>query len=372
MPTVGIRAEEWWLMEDLIYEAAVVPEQWPQVLDKLSAQVCAEGAILANVSEPDCPWFSSDGVTELYERFFERGLAYDNPKTQALLESTYPGFISDALYLGEDWMARQDVYRDFLWEHGFGYAAGTTIRIPSGDVVAFSIEKKRDLGPVEQKDLDVLDGYRPHLARAALLASQLQFARMEAALQALQLANLPTAVVKANGRVIDCNAAFNELSPQIVVQARDRLGFRDDRSNRFFRSVLLEAKERGQRTSAPGHSFPIPAVPGSPPAVVHIVPIAGAARDIFLGTAFLTIVTPVDERTIPSVDLIQGLFDLTPAEAKVGGNLARGETVQSTATEFGVSVETVRTHVKSLLAKSGMERQTDFVAAIASIPPVDR
>ncbi|WMS43232.1 hypothetical protein RDV64_02185 [Acuticoccus sp. MNP-M23] len=357
-------------MEDLIYEAAVFPEKWPRVLDQLSTKVSAEGGVLANISDPTCPWSSSDGVRNLYDRFFAGGLAYNNARTKALRANRHNGFISDALYLGEKWMSQQEIYHDFLWRHGFGYSAGTTIRIPSGDIIAFSIEKKRQLGPVPQEDLDILDRYRPHLARAALVSSQLQFARLEAALQALQIANLPTAVIGDNGRVVDCNASFLGLSPQIVVQARDSLRFRDETANIYYRSVVERHRAWNRRRSAQGHSFPIPAGAGASPAIVHIVPIAGSAREIFLRTAFFVIVTPVEWNRASAAEMIQGIFDLTPAEAKVGASLARGESVQSTAVDFGVSVETVRSHVKSLLAKSGMERQTDFVATMASVPPI--
>lgn len=129
-------------LEDKIYEAAVVTEAWPAVLGQISALVGAEGAILANVSDPSSPWIASDGVKSLFECFYEGGWAYNNAKTRALLKNTHPGFIRDAIYLGEDWMEKQEVYREFSWKHGFGYAAGTTVQTPSGDVIAFSFEKR--------------------------------------------------------------------------------------------------------------------------------------------------------------------------------------------------------------------------------------
>ncbi|TDK29908.1 LuxR family transcriptional regulator [Rhizobium deserti] len=353
---------------DAVYEAAFLSDRWADVLDRLAKDVGAEGTILANISDPTAPWIASDGVAQLYECFFQGGWAYNNAKTMALLDNAHPGFISDALYLGEDWMAQQAVYRDFYWKHGFGYAAGTTIRIPSGDVIGISIEKKRELGPVVQQDLDRLDILRPHLARAALLGSQLQFARIEAALQALQLASLPAAMVRNNGTMIECNSLFHAFTGHIVFQPSDGLRFKSRAADTAYRSFLEAWRNRGGSIS--GASWPIKGSSDAAPAVAHLVPIKGAARDIFLRTAFFLIITPVHRSNLPSVEIIQGLFDLTPTEAKIGRKLAGGETIDSTARSFGISVETVRSHVKAILSKSGMSRQTDFVAAVATIMPI--
>jgi DNA-binding CsgD family transcriptional regulator len=69
----------------------------------------------------------------------------------------------------------------------------------------------------------------------------------------------------------------------------------------------------------------------------------------------------------PPVELVQTLFDLTPAEARVARSLASGKTVEAIATEGGVSLTTVRTHVRGVLAKTGCERQAEVVALLTGI-----
>ena len=55
------------------------------------------------------------------------------------------------------------------------------------------------------------------------------------------------------------------------------------------------------------------------------------------------------------------VFALTPAEARVAARLAQGSTVQALAAEQCVSINTVRTHVRNLLHKFGVNRVTDVV-----------
>jgi DNA-binding CsgD family transcriptional regulator len=53
----------------------------------------------------------------------------------------------------------------------------------------------------------------------------------------------------------------------------------------------------------------------------------------------------------PPVELIQSLFDLTPAEARIARSLVSGKTVEEIALERSISVNTVRTHVRGVLRR---------------------
>jgi DNA-binding CsgD family transcriptional regulator len=59
------------------------------------------------------------------------------------------------------------------------------------------------------------------------------------------------------------------------------------------------------------------------------------------------------------------LFDLTPAEARVARSLASGKTVEDIATDGGISPNTIRTHVRGVLEKTGC--QVDIVALLTAI-----
>ncbi|MGH6868554.1 MAG: helix-turn-helix transcriptional regulator, partial [Methylocella sp.] len=69
----------------------------------------------------------------------------------------------------------------------------------------------------------------------------------------------------------------------------------------------------------------------------------------------------------PPVELVQSLFDLTPAEARVARGLASGKTVEAIATDGGTSANTIRTHVRGVLEKTGCNRQVDIVALLTAI-----
>jgi DNA-binding CsgD family transcriptional regulator len=114
-------------------------------------------------------------------------------------------------------------------------------------------------------------------------------------------------------------------------------------------------------------SFPVRAAAVDAMMVAHIVPIRLSARDIFVRSAAVLVMTPVTLPQAPPVELVQSLFDLTPAEARVARSLASGKTVEDIATDGGISPNTIRTHVRGVLEKTGCTRQVDIVALLTAI-----
>ncbi len=66
---------------------------------------------------------------------------------------------------------------------------------------------------------------------------------------------------------------------------------------------------------------------------------------------------------------MRSLFDLTPAEARVARGLASGKAVDDIAVEGDVSPNTIRTHVRGVLQKTGCSRQAEVVALLNGIFP---
>jgi DNA-binding CsgD family transcriptional regulator len=69
----------------------------------------------------------------------------------------------------------------------------------------------------------------------------------------------------------------------------------------------------------------------------------------------------------PSAELVQSLFDLTPAEARVARGLSAGETLEEIASTGGVSRNTIRTQLRGALEKTGCRRQVEVVALLSGI-----
>jgi DNA-binding CsgD family transcriptional regulator len=76
------------------------------------------------------------------------------------------------------------------------------------------------------------------------------------------------------------------------------------------------------------------------------------------------IAIPISIGASPDPLVLEGLFDLTTAEARVARAVSIGQSVNSIASENAVSLETVRSQLKMVLHKTGTHRQSELAALL--------
>jgi DNA-binding CsgD family transcriptional regulator len=347
-----------------IYEAAAEPDLWPSVLHELGELVdAAGGIILTRRADSWTGWRCSDlMISRTTDAWMGPGGGAGRTKaTSRLIAFDRAGFVAENEGFTEQEWLEDSVMSEWCGPLGLHHCAATAIPVPTGDLVLVQLNRRKGKRPFDQSDIARLDGFRPHLARAGLLAARWRLERLRAAAQALAIIGLPAAVLDASGRVVAANELIEAMRPHISWLPKDRIALLDPAAD-----GMLNRAVTGMAfpTAASARSFPSKGA-GGDPAVVHLIPISGAARDLFGGGLSLITVTPVAAPAAPDAALIQGLFDLTPAEARVARAVTQQKTVEEIASEFDVSRETVRTQIKSLLAKTGCARQLDLAMLLA-------
>jgi DNA-binding CsgD family transcriptional regulator len=348
-----------------VYEAGAVPDMWPDALSAISDLVGGQGAILLTAREGRAKWLASPGFSEDMEAYFN-GHHVDNERTRRLMALQHPGFVTDLDVFKPDEIEHQKVYQEFWFPRGYGWGVATVIPVPSGDTLIYHAERKRSDGPVPKELVDVLDRLRPHLARAALLSARLDLQRAQAMAQALAALGLPAAVLNRARRLVASNDLFAPLVPGIAQDRSARLTLADTSADRLFAEALARVESRS--IGAPSvSSVPIPAQGQWPPMIVHVLPVSGAAEDVFAFASAIVVVTPVVPRDVPAAKVIQGLFDLTPGEAKIAALIGSGEQPRETAVKLGIAEETARSVLKRVFSKTGVRRQAELVALLGGV-----
>lgn len=353
------------LLIDHIYEAAVIPERWNDVLAKLARVAGAKDAVLiAARGATFSRWLTSspdfDEVVEAHSQRYP-----ENLRTSRLVAAQYAGFLQDRDVMSQDEIDREPVYCDYLIPKGYGSGVATAIFSPSGDNIIIHAEYNHTRGPERPEILAELDQLRPHFARAALLSSRLGLERARAMTEALGMLGLPCAVLRGPGKVYAANTAFEALMPELIQDRSDRVYLAD----RVADELLADALRRVSLRLSAGavNSIPVAAGEGKIPYILHLLPVQGAAHDVFTRATSLLVVTPVDRSAVPTAGVLQGLFDLTPAEARVARGIGEAKTVEWLADSLGISRETVRSQLKSVLAKTGVGRQAELVRLLAGV-----
>lgn len=350
---------------DLIYESAILFEKWPEVLRLTARLVSSRDALLGSIGEDDARFVvSSDSYRRHIEELMERFPLRSMERTRRLLESTHPGFLREIDVFEPGEVESDPVYQQVLLPQGYGAGAATAIATPLGDKIIIHCERPAAEGQFDEKAIARLDGLRPHFARSALLARQLGFEQARAATRALDLMGIPGAALALGGRVVSANSRFADLVPKVLQDLRSGVALVDPQANRMLRLALNRLSRAD--SADPVQSIAVPAAGDTPPLVVHLAPIRGEARDVFVGTAVLLFVTLIEPRPGLAPGIVQGLFDLTPAEARLAALIAAGYGPIGAAPRLGVTTETARTTLKRILAKVGVHRQAELVGLLQS------
>ncbi len=355
---------------DAIYEAALVPERWPNVLGRISRSLDGVGGLLFTSRLDRMQWTSSPDIYENFVEFVRDGWAARNqrmPRMATLPDSSH-AFVRDADCMTAAEMDADSVYSEFFRKRGLGWATGTLLDVPSGDSIVFSFERAYRDGPTPREFLPALNDLRPHLARAALMASRLGLERARSMAATMEMLGLPGAVLTETGRLAAANPLFEALVPKSVQDRRDRIHLVHQPADDLL-AVAIGSLSVLRDAGGTTRSVPVPATEDQPPLILHLVPVRAAALDIFTASSALLVVTPVDRVMMPDAQLLRGLFDLTAAEARVASGIVAGKTLEQLAGDNGLSRETVRSQLRGVFAKTGMRRQSELIRLLAGWTP---
>jgi DNA-binding CsgD family transcriptional regulator len=235
---------------------------------------------------------------------------------------------------------------------------------PDGENIIFHAEGDYSRGPYEKSVLASLDDLRPHLARSAMLSSRLSFERARTSVETLSALGFAACAVRQNGSILVANADFARGDGFWTTRFADRVALHDRRGDRQLAdSLALILGDAGVR------SIPIRRQGEGAAAVLHVVPVRRAAHDLFNQAAAILVLTMAVPGPTAQTPLLQALFDLTATEADLAARIGAGQTVEQVASTDAKGVETVRSQLKSVLAKTGCRRQTDLARLLNQLVP---
>jgi PAS domain S-box-containing protein len=174
----------------------------------------------------------------------------------------------------------------------------------------------------------------------------------------LQRLGMPAAVLHTDGHVLYANPLLTTLRCQFVLKG-SRIELAHAAENDQFVRAL--AAMDGETDSPSGRTIPVAATDEHPPLAYSLVRMTGITG----GTLAVLVVTAIGALGVPPTELVERLFALAPAEARVAALIASGASPRQAAIELGLSEGTVRTTLKHVFAKTGVSRQSTLAALLA-------
>ncbi|HET9067169.1 MAG TPA: helix-turn-helix transcriptional regulator, partial [Amaricoccus sp.] len=236
----------------------------------------------------------------------------------------------------------------------------------SRDSAAFSVlsfGRHVDEGPVGADELATARLFIPHLKRALVIGRLLEARAVERATYREVLDALAVAVLLVGP---DLGLLHANRTGEALLRAGHPLGLRHGRvtapaglAAALAAALAAPAGGIGRR----GLGIPARRSDGEE-MVIHLLPLAAASP--LQGAAAALFVAPAIHPRPAPLDAIAALFDLTPTEARVLELAGAGRSNAEIAVALGTAISTVRTHLLKVFEKTGTHRRTDLVALLAA------
>lgn len=364
----------------LIYEAAFDTARWYLFLDAYVESVGARlGVMIVNLDHgrKNAIFRSSNWPNESFDPPLQRIMA--DGWYQTLGKGQPEGAIRT---FGDLYQPKQFPDSTYSRESGtledlYCGVSGVFLRTKYGPSTIVAMRTHQD-GPFDVSALTTLRPLMPHLRRAALLQNEITFVRLQLAVFSLFLNRHPYPIVlsDAAGAVIYANAAAKEIASQ-----EDGFSLRSGRisltslhNQPTFMKALAEVAT-GRNGQLRWLEIARPSNERAFRVLLLSVPHCDLTpADGFQAEDGLAIILMVDTGPGQELDpgILQVLFSLTSAEARVASRLAAGRRAEEIADEMGISLETVRTHIRHILSKTSTGRQGEFISLVLRTTPFHR
>ena len=235
-------------------------------------------------------------------------------------------------------------------------------------------------GPMTGAEAKVAGLFLPHVAKTVELTRPFMIlkSRFQAVMAALDRFHIGVFILSARGDVILRNREADRILDLKDGLSLDRSG-QPLPSRETERSALRDAIVRAAATAdAEGDRaetvLVLPRRSPGDPFLVEVAPLRGRGDELEPGFsgAMMFVIDPM-RTDVVSTEGMQALYNLTAAESEIGRMIVEGLGTGDVADARNTGRETVRTHVKRLLEKTGTKNRAQLVRLALSVNlPIDK
>ena len=356
-----------------LYDAAMEPHAWQGLIARLATVLGGQTmAFWVEDHGQRREWVCTNPVEAqaMYQQYY---YALDPYATAAARRPQMAALLGQELVPPQVVQA-SEYYHDYGVPFGVCHVMGATapLHTSADALLVVAVHRPREtqaFTAVERQHLNLL---LPHLQRAVQLRQRLGVleAQVETGFAALDALSLGVVVVAADSTMVFANAAAEALTRE---DEGLRLGGRRD-------GLSAEQPLEAQALRGLVHAVTHGGAGGmlrvtrrtQPPLAVLVAPLPARlhpATALAPALALVLITEPADSPVLAERAL-QQLFALTMAEAGVALALVAGRSAEEIAGERGVSLPTVRTQIRQILAKTEASHLRDLGRLLAGLPTV--
>lgn len=350
-----------------IYEASFKPEHWDKAVQQLCQLFDAKSAAIFMDDHEDKvrAVVGSYGIPAAVVLAYRFGLSRHDYTFQ-LQQSAPLGEAKQLIDAHQLKTTHPFYYRLLLKPNDIGYLSAMSLYNDDEWHIGIGVHRSFQAKPFSETDLNTLQLLYPHLKRA--LRIHKEFHKLRSRQQTLQAAlgrlTLGLILLRQDGSLSYCNPVAEALLKQhqgLKLTSQHQLQAHFPKENQKLQAMIsqlaqLDPQEISTRNLALGLHHP----DREHPINIMLTTLHDPLQANHAGSIALYLSDP-DASLNCSADTLHALYELTPAEAGVAIALANGQSPAQISSANGVSIETVRTQLKNIYTKMGVNKQQDVI-----------
>jgi DNA-binding CsgD family transcriptional regulator len=355
---------------EAIYDAGACPDQWPSVLSAIAAAAGAEGGVIFGFSRLRGLVFEYNGALDPHSATVFKARHVNNVWVQGMaVRPKNQLVISDMLIKPRELM-RTEFYDEVLKSQKLVRGALATLTAGSDIEIQFSVEKSVKRGPFTAAEVTSVRRLIPHVRRALGVSVRL----MSGASFRNRLCSIadcltcPAITLTLGGEMVEANGHAQRLAESgFLPLSRTGLKLSDPSEER---RLLLALKDvcggttlRSLVLTENMNRFEVVCMALHPQARHWNGPAPTQTA------AFLLLVSPMRANTVEAAGLESLTSGLTVAERRVAAIAGSGISNAEIASVLGVSLNTVKTHLRRVYSKLDVKRQSELVLRLKGVFP---
>lgn len=350
-------------------DAATDPDAWQSALDAVAEKSGSDGAVLLAIEGRGPAVLPTQSMGEAAERYMKDGWHQRDFRYAGIPLMKQHGIFVDQDIIDPANMRRLDYYADFLEPMGLGWGAG--LKVETGeDIWCLTFQRSMAKGAYQPEEQASLLRLGRIVSRAAALARRLEFVRLDGAMDIAGALTGAIMFINSVGKVVRLNRRAEAMVGHNFMIRQGCIRFAGTSSDALQRHIDA-AIWPDLSPIASAHLPVVVSQPNGRPLVFQALRLRGRSLGFFAPAYAMLLVTDLSDKSVPPVDHLQTIFQLTAAEARLATALLQHFSLVEAAAYLNSTHETVRSHIKSIFAKTGTRTQAQLVDLLGRIDRVE-
>lgn len=357
-----------------IYEAALDETRWPEVLRRIVQLNNARSGLLRvqNLHTNEVGTCITHGLDPAFQQRYKDHYIHIDTLVPTVARQPV-GSIHAVTNIMPAEFFKGEFYNDYALPQGQETTVGCILTRQRSQLAVLGLHRTNRRAGYEQEELALLESLVPHLQNALKVGQRLLRSTTERTTfhEVLHRLSIGVILVDASGKPLFLNRQAEAIVTDGLglVMSRGVLRARSPPDNQTLHKLIFAAARAPQRSGGE-MAISDPVLPQ--PLSILVTPVgkeqssgfqlddSHVAAALFVGSA--------GQQLEFSLDALSQLYSLTRAEARLAAALANGQSPEMIANQFGLSLHTIRSQLKTCFRKTNTNRQIELVKLVLCAP----